>query len=116
MVLVLPPDPPARLAILEYHLRNRPLGQVQLEDVVARTDMYSGADLAAVCERATEAAMHDALRAGAVRPIEQRDLQAALAEVRPSTVTWLRTAKNVAMFSDDDSYADLLRYVKQRKL
>ena len=73
--------------------------------------MFSGADLAAVCERATEAAMYDAMRAGAVRPIEQRDLEEALADVRPSTVTWLRSAKNVAMFSDED----LLRYVKQRK-
>lgn len=116
MVLVLPPDPPARLAILGYHLRNRPVGRVRLEDIVARTDMFSGADLAALCDRATERAMEAAMRAGAVRPIEQQDLEAALAYVRPSTVAWMRNAKNVAMFTDDDRYEDLLRYVKQHRL
>lgn len=54
MVLVLPPDAPARAAILTYHLRDRPVAGVDLGRLVAATDQFSGADLAHLCESAAE--------------------------------------------------------------
>src|SRR2546423_2322367 len=73
MVLVLPPDAPARAAILEYHLRQRPIANIDLGALVAATDQFSGADLAHLCETAAEHAMADSLTSGTVRMIEQRD-------------------------------------------
>ncbi|GAB6861777.1 AAA family ATPase [Haloplanus litoreus] len=47
------PDEAARRAILDVHTRAKPLADdVDLDDVAARTDGYSGADLAAVCREA----------------------------------------------------------------
>jgi SpoVK/Ycf46/Vps4 family AAA+-type ATPase len=117
VVLVLPPDAEARAAILEYHLRERPIAGIDLRRVVAATEDYSGADLAHLCETAAEYAMADSVRSGEVRMIEQRDLERALKEVRPSTRPWMATARNVAMFANEGGvYDDLVAYLKKRKL
>jgi AAA+ superfamily predicted ATPase len=117
MVLVLPPDAQARQAILEYHLRDRPIAGIDLRRVVAATDDYSGADLAHLCETAAEFAMADSVRRGEVRMIGQADVDRALKEVRPSTRPWLATARNVAMFANEGGvYDDLVAYLKRRRL
>ncbi len=116
-VLVVPPDPAARAAILEYHLRDRPIASVDLKRLVAATDEFSGADLAHLCETAAEYAMQDSIARGDVRMIEQGDFETALHEVKPSTRTWMTTARNVAMFANEGgSYDELAKYLKQRRM
>ncbi|HEY2765842.1 MAG TPA: ATP-binding protein [Pseudonocardiaceae bacterium] len=116
MLLVLPPDPPARDAILRYHLRDRPLSGIDLQAVVRSTADFSGADLAHLCESATERALAESIATGSVRPVTMSDLQAALREVRPSTGPWFATARNVATFANSDgSYDDLVGYLRARK-
>jgi SpoVK/Ycf46/Vps4 family AAA+-type ATPase len=116
-VLVLPPDPDARASIIEYHLRHRPIAGIDVKALVSATDGFSGADLAHLCETAAEYAMHDSIASGEVRMIEQRDLQAALSEVRPSTGPWFASARNVALFANDSgAYDDLAAYLKKRRL
>lgn len=117
MLLVLPPDPPARQTILHYHLRERPLAGIDLAQLTARTDGFSGADLAHLCDTAAESALADALRTGEVRPIGMADMERALAEVRPSTGAWFETARNVAQFANEGgAYDDLLVYLKSRRM
>ncbi len=117
MLLVLPPDEPARAAIVEYHLRHRPIAGIDVRRVVSATDGYSGADLAHLVETAAEHALADSVQSGVVRMIEQRDLDRAVREVRPSTGPWFATARNVAQFANDGGdYDDLSRYLRQRKL
>ena len=117
MLLVLPPDPPARQAILRYHLRDRPVAGVNIRDLAKRTEDYSGADLAHLCETAAERALLDSARMGKPRPINMRDFDAALTEVRPSTGAWLSVARNVAVFGNSDgSYDELHRYLKRRRM
>ncbi|MEV0901126.1 ATP-binding protein [Actinoplanes sp. NPDC049802] len=116
-VLVLPPDRPAREAILEYHLRDRPVAGIDLAAVAAATEHYSGADLAHLCETAAEYAMRDSIAAGEVRMISQADMLGAAQEVRPSTDAWFATARNVAMFANESGeYDDLAAYLKKRKI
>jgi len=116
-VLVLPPDAEARAAIIEYHLRDRPIAGIDLKAVAAATDNYSGADLAHVCETAAEFAMRDSIASGEVRMISQADMLAAAREIRPSTEAWFGTARNVAMFANESGeYDDLAKYLKKRKL
>jgi SpoVK/Ycf46/Vps4 family AAA+-type ATPase len=117
MLLVLPPDEEARRAVLRLHLRSRPVENVDLKPLAKRTEGYSGADLAHVCETAAERAMGDSIRSGHVRGIRQDDLQAAIAEIRPSTGPWLEIARNVAQFANESgTYDDLLAYLKKRRL
>ena len=115
-VLVLPPDHAARVAILHYHLRDRPIANIDLAAIARATEHYSGADLAHICETAAEFAMRDSITAGQVRMISQQDMLAAAREVRPSTDTWFGTARNVAMFANESGeYDDLAKYLKKRK-
>ncbi|MFI5934368.1 AAA family ATPase [Actinoplanes sp. NPDC051494] len=116
-LLVLPPDEPARAAILEYHLRDRPVAGIKLAKLAAATDHFSGADLAHVCETAAEYAMRDAITTGEVRMISQQDMTDAVREIRPSTDAWFATARSVALFGNDSGeYDDLAAYLKKRKL
>ena len=115
-VLVLPPDGPARTAIIEYHLRERPVAGIDLDAVAAVTDNFSGADLAHLCETAAEYAMRDSIDTGEIRMINQADMLTAAREIRPSTDAWFTTARNVAMFANQSGeYDDLAAYLKKRK-
>jgi SpoVK/Ycf46/Vps4 family AAA+-type ATPase len=117
MLLVLPPDEPARLAILERELRDRPTADLDLARLATRTEAYSGADLRLVCESAAEYAIEASMTEGRVRPIVQRDLELALHDVRPSTRPWLEVAKNYAMFANaDGTFDELLEYMRRNKL
>jgi AAA+ superfamily predicted ATPase len=116
-LLVVPPDQTAREAILRHHLRDRPVSGVKLGALAKRTEGYSGADLAHVCETAAELALMDSARSGQVRLIGQRDLETALAEVRPSVGAWLESARNVALFANESGlYDDLAAYLKKRRM
>src|SRR5215468_2844032 len=107
-ILVLPPDPSARDAILRYHLRDRPLAGIDLAALVRRTGDFSGADLAHPAESAAELALADSVRTGRARPIGMADFGAALKQVRPSTGPWLQTARNVAQFANSSGEYDEL--------
>ncbi len=115
-LLVLPPDPAARLSLLEGQIRSRPHEGLDLNTLAARTDGFSGADLTHLVTSATELAMQDAIASGQVRPIRQADFVRALREVKPSTGPWFETARNAAQFANDDgTYDELLAYLKGRK-
>merc|ERR1712070_719274 len=58
------PDKPARLSILEATLRKSPIApNVPLPFVALKTEGFSGADLAELCQRAAKAAVRDAIAA-----------------------------------------------------
>ena len=116
-VLVTPPDKAAREAILAFHLRDRPLERVDLRKIAAKTDGYSGADLRLVCESATERALDRSVDRGEVSPVNDRDLQAALSDVRATTREWFDVAKNVALYGNESgAYDDLLAHLRSIKI
>ncbi|WP_167471557.1 ATP-binding protein [Nocardia arthritidis] len=116
MILVTLPDPEARTAILRYHLKDRPVAGIDLRAIVARTDGFSGADLAHICTSATQLAMAESIRTGSVRPISMRDIEAAMAEIKPSAGAWFESARNVVEFANNDgSYDELAKYMRAKK-
>jgi AAA+ superfamily predicted ATPase len=116
-LLVLPPDLQARAAIFRFHLRDRPVERIDAERLAKLTDGYSGADIAHACESAAELALLDSVRRGEARMIGQADVEAAIADIRPSLGPWFDAARNVAMFANEGgTYDDLAAYLKKRKL
>ena len=116
-LLVLPPDEQAREAVFRFHLRGRPVAGIELASLAARTEGYSAADVAHICESAAELALLDSARSGKVRMIGQGDLLAAASQVRPSLGSWFDSARNVALFANEGgSYDDLAAYLKKRKM
>jgi AAA+ superfamily predicted ATPase len=116
-LLVLPPDTSAREAVFRFHLRERPVAGVDLGRLAKKTDGYSGADIAHICETASERALLDSINRGEARMIGQDDLEAAITEVKPSLGTWFDTARNVALFANEGgAYDDLADYLRKRRM
>ena len=116
-LLVLPPDEPARAAILHTHLRERPVEGIDLQALARVTDGLTGADLSHVCDSAAEKALLDSVRTGRPRLMNMQDMDAALKEVRPSTGPWFETARAVVEYSDaSGEYEDLRKWMKRHRL
>ncbi|MFT4187984.1 MAG: AAA family ATPase [Aeromicrobium sp.] len=116
MVLVSPPDEPAREAILRMHLSKRPTDDLDLDKLVAKTEGFSGADLTHLADTAAEKAMSDSIAKGYVLPITSRHMAKALKEVKPSIGPWLDSARNVVQFANNDGqYDDLVDLLKRLK-
>lgn len=117
MLLVLPPDRPAREAILRHHFSSRPIAGIDVRKIVARTEDFSGADLEHVVTTAAEKAMMESLRKGSVQAISMSHVNEALKDIRPSTRPWLQTARNVVEFGNSSgSYDELGQYLRARKM
>jgi SpoVK/Ycf46/Vps4 family AAA+-type ATPase len=117
MVFVGPPDRRTRAEILALHLRGRPVASMDVSPLAASLDGFSGADLAYVCENATELAMQEALRTGDRRPISEEHLKQAAKGIKPSTRAWFDTAQNVARFANEGGeYDELLVYLRAHGL
>lgn len=116
-VLVVPPDLPAREAILRSHLKDRPVAGIDVTRIAKKTDGWSGADLAGLCDRASQGALADSVRRGTARPIGQKDLEVAMKDLRPSLGPWYDTAKSVAQFANSSGeYDELVAHLRQRKV
>ncbi len=116
-LLVLPPDAAAREGVFRYHLKDRPVAGIDLASLARQTDGYSGADIAHICETAAERALMDSVRRGEPRMIGTPDLEAAIAEVKPSLGAWFDVARNVALFANEGgTYDDLAAYLRKRRL
>lgn len=117
MIFVGLPDSEARAAIVRMNLRDRPVERIDPASVAKRTDGFSGADIAHVCDTATQLAMAESLRAGQVRPVRMVDVDAALAQIRPSPGPWFDTARNVVEFANGDgTYDELANYLRRKKI
>lgn len=118
VLFVPPPDLEAREEILKVQTRGRKLAPgLSFSDTARKTELFSGADLNNLVERATERALADALKSGNLRDVTQADFAAALKEVKPSTTEWLRRSKNYVTFANQDGlYEDLARYLDEVRI
>ncbi|HKD32034.1 MAG TPA: tetratricopeptide repeat protein [Gaiellaceae bacterium] len=64
----------------------RPAESLDLKGLAKRTALFSGADLAALVERAVDRVTDEALDTGGEPPLRQEHLVAALDEMRPTTL------------------------------
>jgi SpoVK/Ycf46/Vps4 family AAA+-type ATPase len=113
-LLVLPPDTEAREAIIRVALRGRPVAEdLDVGGLAARTDRFSAADLAQLCESAAAAVLEASMVANASRPISMSDFTPGLHGIRPSTPPWFELARDYARFAaEPGSYDDLVTYLR----
>ncbi|KAI8092750.1 P-loop containing nucleoside triphosphate hydrolase protein [Halteromyces radiatus] len=92
LIYVPPPDPDARLEVLQIHTRNIPLAEdVDLQVIALMTEMYTGADLQNVCR---EAAMMALRRNPDTQYVTMSDFEESLATIPPSITTSMLTSYN----------------------
>lgn len=113
-----PPDRGARAEILRLHLSARPVSpDIDVTAIAARTTGFSGADLENLVNTAVDLAIEESLASGTEAPVDRGHLADALAEVRPTTLEWLTTARNYAKYSNaGGQYDDVAAFLKANGL
>jgi SpoVK/Ycf46/Vps4 family AAA+-type ATPase len=84
-IYVGPPDDKAREAIIAHNMKEVPVaGDVAFADIATKTEGYSGADIAELCDRAKRFALTRQLASGSEQNVGSEDFAAAMVKVRPS--------------------------------
>ncbi|MEB2299753.1 AAA family ATPase [Lysinibacillus xylanilyticus] len=113
LIFVAPPDEKAREQIFKLKLAGRYAENIDVTTLATQTEFFSGADIENVIELATENVLAEILSTGNERPITTNDLLHVLAEVQPSTLEWLRTAKNYVKYANQSGlYNDVEKYLR----
>ncbi len=103
LIYVPPPDENARLQILKIYTKKMPLApEVDLKEIAARTEMYSGADLAALCREAALAALRRNIDS---EYVTRRDFEEAFKLVKPSL--------SPQMLKEYEKMGEVLRYTEK---
>jgi transitional endoplasmic reticulum ATPase len=114
VLFVPPPDEAARAAILKIVLRDLPSEAVNIEKLARLTERFSGADLRALVECASEKAIAEEMRTGRPALLTQQLLTDTAKETRASTAEWLETARNYASYANRAGlYDDLVEFFEK---
>src|SRR5690606_19850305 len=115
VLFVPPPDRPAREAILKILAAGRPGGaSLKLGPMAEKTSGFSGADLLNLIETAADHAIEQSIEKGEECPLVDAHLKQALAEIRPTTLEWLTTARNYARYANEaGQYNEVLAFLKK---
>jgi transitional endoplasmic reticulum ATPase len=97
LVFIPPPDLEARKEILKIHTKGKPLDKdVDLDKLAAKTDHFSGADIAAMCNEAVMLSIRDYV-------LEGGDLdQDKISKRKVSMKYFVKALENVEPMSEDD--------------
>ncbi|MGN4124593.1 ATP-binding protein [Lysinibacillus sphaericus] len=113
LIFVAPPDEKARKLIFQLKLKGRYAEDIDVTTLAAQTEFFSGADIENVIELATENVLAEILTTGDERPITTNDLLHVLKDLQPSTLEWLRTAKNYVKYANQTGlYNDVEKYLR----
>ena len=112
-----PPDAAGRHAILERHTQKLPGGdKIPVKKLVKSTSLWTGADLVALCERASEESLERSLETGEIVPVTFDHFTREIGRMDSSALEWLATAKNHAQFANQGGqYDDLAAFLKRVK-
>ena len=80
------PDAAARGAIVQYHMKDVPLaGDVHFDEIAAKTEGFSGADMAEISRKAKQLAVRRQISAEQDQVITAADFEEAVRKIVPST-------------------------------
>jgi transitional endoplasmic reticulum ATPase len=105
LIYIPPPDKEARKEIFRIHTRKKPLADdVNLDELAEKTEGYTGADIAAVCNEAVMAAIREYIEKGGKMnkeemkklKIHKRHFEEALKNVKPMTEEELKKYVDIA--------------------
>ena len=90
----------------------KPIRELDVQALAKKCDGFSGADLKAVFDLATEEVLTEAMKTGKVVPLTTRDLIKAAGRHKPTTSAWFESARNYALYANQGGYYDdVLRHL-----
>ncbi|MGE0144395.1 MAG: AAA family ATPase [Planctomycetota bacterium] len=117
VLFVPPPDEAARESILRNALAKVPgKDKLDVRKVLKSTNLFTGADMRALAERASERALEASLMGGKLEPVTTADLLNALRAMRSTAEEWLASAKNHVRYANESGqYDELAEYLRAHK-
>jgi transitional endoplasmic reticulum ATPase len=117
-MFVPPPDEPARAEILRRYIGELPgAPNISAEVIAKKTNLFSGADLRSLCERASEKALTRSLKGNRIHPVSQQDFLDELRTMRSSTHEWLTNSRSYVRYANEaGQYDELADFLKQNRL
>lgn len=113
IIFVPTPDEKAKQEIIKVLSESRPVEKLDINSIARKTKDFSGADLKALFDLATEASLKKAMKENRVIPITTDDLIKQAKSIVPSSKAWFEIAKNYALFSNQSGlYDPILDYLK----
>jgi SpoVK/Ycf46/Vps4 family AAA+-type ATPase len=115
-IFVPPPDDEARESIISVMARGKPVADLDPKTLAKKTRNFSGADIKAMFDNATEQALTAAMKEGRVVPITTKLLTKAAGDLKPTTLAWFESAKNYALYANQGGFYDeVLAYLGIKK-
>jgi transitional endoplasmic reticulum ATPase len=116
VLFVPPPDEEARTSIIEIMAKGKPVHKLDARALARKTKDFSGADLKAVFDLASEEKLAIAMRENRLVPFNTDDLIRAAKSMQPSTKAWFESAKNYALYANQSGfYNDVLSFLGIKK-
>jgi SpoVK/Ycf46/Vps4 family AAA+-type ATPase len=116
IIFVAPPDEESRKEILLSLLTGKPAEKIDAAQIAKLTTGYSGADMKALIDIATESKLEESLEKGALQHITQKDLIKAVKQHKATTAEWFSTARNYALYANETGlYDEILQYMNLKK-
>ncbi len=116
IIFVAPPDIEARKSIYQIQLKNKPIDKIDFYNLAKKSKEFSGADITSSIDIAIEAKLQQSFEDGIPKPLNTKDILKAITKIKPSTKEWFTSAKNYALYANDNGlYDDILNYLKIKK-
>ena len=116
-IFVQPLDVEARAELLKRKLVGVPTSEISYDAIAQMCEYFSGADIDALIEAAKDNVLDELMDGGAKRGVSQEDFSQAYSEINPSTLDWLKTARNLVKFGNAGGiYKDVEKYLKSVKM
>ncbi|MBL9116448.1 MAG: AAA family ATPase [Verrucomicrobiaceae bacterium] len=111
-IFVPPPDNAGRAQIIELLARDKPMLNLNADELARQTRGFTGADLRWVFERAADIALSEAVHTGNPVPITMNVLVEVARHHCPSTQEWLDGARSHVQQQPQDSlYAEMKKFL-----
>jgi hypothetical protein len=116
-VFVPPPDREARAEMMRVKLSDVPHEAVDFARLALRCEHFSGADIDGVIELAKDAVLGEILGGGLERPLREADLVQGIEATQPTTLDWLKTARNLVKYGGaGHGYKEVEQYLRSAQL
>jgi len=117
LIFIPPPDPEARLAMLQSKLIQLPAAKLDLQGLNKKLKNFSGADMDGLVDQLRELTVERFIETGNEQDLSNNDVKSILSNITASTEDWLTTARNIVKYSGSDkTYQSVEFYLKNNKL